>query len=253
MAETRKSQTVVLKRISAPKPHDVLLDQLREAILRGEISEGQTLPPERELVEQTGLSRGSVREALKVLAVEGLVQTRPGRFGGNVVTLPGTSSMVNAIGQFVRGRKLPLRVLQETRESLEPPLARLAAVHRTREDLKELKALHEDLVASVASFQAFSLANMKWHNAVATASHNELLASLLHSISYGVAVSTTTEEYDTMETRRQVIRIHQRIIEAIEAGDPDLAERRMRQHIGATHERTAAPGSTTIPLSEDAP
>jgi GntR family transcriptional repressor for pyruvate dehydrogenase complex len=251
MAEARKSTPVVVKRISAPKPYDVLADQLREAILRGEISEGDSLPPERELVTQTGLTRGSVREALRMLAVEGLVQTRPGRFGGNVVTLPGKESMANAIGQFVRGRKLPLRTLQETREALEPALARLAALHRSEEDLLELKSLHDDLVASVGNFQEFALANTKWHNAVARASHNELLAAVLYSISYGVTVSTMTEEYDTMDTRRQVIDIHSRIIDTIEARDADLAERRMRQHIVATHDRATTSGATPIPLSND--
>jgi DNA-binding FadR family transcriptional regulator len=251
MAETRKRNPVMVKRIAAPKPYDVLANHLREAILRGEISEGDALPPERELVAQTGLTRGSVREALRMLGVEGLVQTRPGRFGGNVVTLPGKESMANAIGQFVRGRKLSLRRLQETREVLEPALARLAAVHRIDENLKELKSLHEELVASAGNFQQFSVVNIHWHNAVARASGNELLAAVLYAISYGVAVSTTTEEYDTPETRNQVIRVHSRIIDAIEARDPELAGRRMRQHISATHEQATASGATTIALSGD--
>ncbi len=159
--------------------------------------------------------------------------------------------MATNISQFVRGRKLPLRTLQETRELLEPALARMAALHRTAEDLKEMKDIHASLVASVAHFQDFALANIKWHNAVAKASHNELLAAILYSISYGVTVSTMTEEYDTMETRNQVIKIHALVNDAIEAGDPALAERRMRQHISATHGRTIVSGTTVIPLSDE--
>lgn len=251
MAAIPKKRPVVIKRISAPKPHDVLADQLREAILQGEISEGESLPPERELVIQTGLSRGAVREALRTLAVEGLVQTRQGRFGGNVVTLPGNDSMAEAIGKFVRGRKLPLRTLQETREALEPMLARLAAARRTDEHMQLLKSLHAELVAAAGNFQAFSIVNIKWHNAVAQASGNELLAAVLYSMSYGLAVSTTTEEYDTPDTRQAVLRIHSLINDAIEAGNAELAERRMRQHIGATHGRASIPGTTRIPLSDD--
>ncbi|WP_175128617.1 FadR/GntR family transcriptional regulator [Achromobacter piechaudii] len=240
----------MVKRIEAPKPYAILADTLREAILVGEIPEGDTLPPERELVAQSGLTRGAVREALRILASEGLVQTKPGRFGGNVVTLPDKELLTNAVAQFVRGRKLPLRTLQETREVLEPALARLAAVHRTADDLRELKKLHEDLVAAADNFPQFSMANVRWHKAVARASGNDLLASVLYSISYGVAVSTTTEEYDTPATRKVVIRIHGQINDAIEARDPDLAERRMRQHIGATNERTVTPAATAIPLSD---
>ena len=104
-------------------------------------------------------------------------------------------------------------------------------------------------MAAIDDFQEFSRVNISWHNAVARASGNELLAAFLYSVSYGVAVATTTAEYDTMDTRKEVIRIHSRINEAIEAHNPDLAERRMRQHIVATHARASAPESTHIPLS----
>jgi GntR family transcriptional regulator, transcriptional repressor for pyruvate dehydrogenase complex len=244
-----KRTPITVKRISVLKSYDLLANQLRETILRGEISEGDTLPTERELVTQTGLSRGSVREALRMLAVEGLLQTRHGRLGGNVVTLPGNDSIANGINQFVRGRNVPLGALQETRETLEPALARLAAQRRTDHALQELKALHEDLMAAVSNFQEFSRVNISWHNAVARASGNELLAAFLYSVSHGVAVATTTAEYDTMDTRKEVIRIHSRINDAIEARNADLAERHMRRHIVATHARASAPETMHIPLS----
>lgn len=255
MQETRKrnQQRVTITRISVPKPQHVLAEHLRESILRGEIPEGDSLPSERDLVTQTGLSRGAVREALRTLAVEGLVHTSHGRFGGSVVMLPGNESMAAAINRFVQGRKLSLRTLQETREVLEPFLARLAAERRTEDNLRELKSLHGDLLASVDHFQDFASINVKWHNAVAKASGNELLAALLYSISHGVHIATSTEEYDTMETRRQVVKIHSRINDAIEAGNPELAERSMRQHMLATHARPLALDATSIPLSAEQP
>lgn len=252
MQETRKRKPrVTVTRISVPKPHDVLANHLRDGILRGEIAEGDALPSERELVDQTGLTRGAVREALKTLSVEGLVQTRHGRFGGSVVTLPGQESMATAINRFVQGRKLSLRSLQETREALEPFLARMAAERRSAENLLELKTLHAELVAAVADFHEFAAVNVKWHNAVAKASGNELLAAVLYSIAHGVHIATSMEEYDTMETRKQVIHIHSRINDAIEAGNPDLAERGMRQHMLATHARPLAANKVSIPLSDD--
>lgn len=227
----------------------ILANQLRESILQGEIPEGDVLPTERELVVQSGLSRGSVREALRMLAVEGSIQTRHGRNGGSVVTLPGNESIANSIDQFVRGRKLPLRMLQEAREALEPLLARLAAQRRTVDDLERLRSLHDELIGVVENFQEFLRVNTERHNAVAAASGNALLAAFLYSICYGVAVSTTTEEYDTMDTRQAVIHIHAMVNEAIASRDPEDAERRMRQHILATHARTRAPDTTDLPLS----
>ncbi|MCS5498251.1 FCD domain-containing protein [Cnuibacter physcomitrellae] len=239
----------MIGRVLAPKPYMILAGQLREAILSGEIPENTMLPSERLLVEQSGLTRGAVREALKTLAGEGLVQTKPGRFGGNVVTLPGRESVAVSLNQFVRGRQLPLRVLHETRTVLEPALARLAALHRTDADLDALARLHRDLVDAAGNFQAFSRANIRWHSAVASASHNDLLAAALEAISYGVAVSTTVHEYDTPETRDAVIAVHAGILAAIEDGDGETAERRMRHHLSATHSRVADPDSTVVPMS----
>ena len=218
--------------------------------MKGEITEGDSLRTERELVEQTGLSRGSVREALRVLIAEGLVRTRHGRLGGNVVTLPDNESMASAINRFVRGRKLTLRALQETRIALEPALAGLAAQHRSSENLHTLKSLHDEMVAAVDNFQSFASINVKWHNAVAKASGNSLLAALLYSISHCVALATMVEEYDTMNTRKEVVRVHALINDAIEARDAELAEHRMRQHLSAANARAKRPARKKIPLSE---
>jgi len=235
---TRKSSLHIGK-VSAPKSYELLASQLREAILGGQVPEGTSLPTERELVEQTGLSRGSVREALRTLAAEGLVNPKQGRSGGNIVSLPGSDSLAQFINQFVRGRRISVRAVHETRELIEPALARFAAVRRTPKDLDTLLALQKELTGATGNFQRFSIVNVKWHVAVAEASGNELLATFLKSISSGVAAATTTEEYDTSETRNAVIQIHQRINDAIEQQDGDKAERYMRRHLTATAARAS--------------
>jgi len=249
--QEKANQRIAVGRIVVPKPQDVLANQLRESILRGSLTEGATLPSERELVNQSGLTRGAVRSALRTLAVEGLIQTRHGRFGGSVVTLPGHESMTTAVNRFVQGRKLPLRTLQETREALEPYLARLAATRRTDEDIGELLALHGALVAAIHNFQEFAQINIRWHTAIAKISGNELLSAVLYAVSHGLQVATSVEEYDTAETRKQVIHIHSRVNDAITARDSDQAERSMRHHLSATHARNVSIAATDIPLSEE--
>lgn len=223
-----------LSKVSAPKSYELLAAQLREAILAGEIPEGASLPTERDLVLQSGISRPSVREALRILSAEGLVRARQGRTGGSIVTLPSSDNLVQLIGQFVRGRQISVRALYETRELIEPLLAGLAATRRTLQNMQRLRSLHEDLVAAAANYQRFSVANVAWHLAVAEASQNELLTTFLRSISSGVAVATTIEEYDTGDTRQAVIRIHHKINDAIEQQDSAKAERYMRAHLAAT-------------------
>lgn len=250
-SDGKDRKRVKVDRIAVPKPQDVLANHLRERILGGVVAEGAALPSERELVTQSGLTRGAVRSALRTLAVEGLVQTSHGRFGGSVVTLPGHESMSTAINRFVQGRRLPLHTLQETREALEPYLARLAAVRRSDANMDELQKLHESLVASVADFHEFAQINIQWHNAVAKASGNELLSAVLFAVSHGLQIATTTQEYDTAETRQQVIHIHARVNESIAARDANAAERSMRHHLTATHARTVSLGATDIPLSSE--
>lgn len=229
-----------LGRISVQKSYEVLADKLRQTIIDGELAEGVRLPTERELVSQTGLSRGSVREALRKLEVEGLVKTRLGRLGGNIVSRPGAESMAHVITQFVRGRRLSLRTLQEVRETLEPALARFAAERRNAYDIERLRELNGEMADALDDRNQFAAINVDWHNAVATASGNDLLAAFLYSVSYGVVASTVIDEYDLPALRGEVVRAHERIIAAIEAGDGDAAFRRMERHVKATRAMSKA-------------
>lgn len=248
MTKPESAPEPMLGRISVQKSYEVLADQLRRTILDGAMVEGSRLPTERELVSQTGLSRGSVREALRKLEVEGLVKTRLGRLGGNIVSRPGNEAMAHFITQFVRGRRLSLRTLQETRETLEPSLAQLAAERRSDADITRLKALNAEMAHALGDRDQFAAINIEWHNAVASASRNDLLAAFLYSISYGVVVSTVIEEYDTPGLRDDVVKAHDRIIAAIEAGDGAAAFRRMQRHVQATRAMSKAREDTDLPL-----
>ena len=87
---------------------DVLANELRERILSGDYVEGTPLPPERELVVQTKMSRTTVREALRILEVQGLVHQKAGRAGGAFVQRPGEQSMADTVALLIRGRQIRL-------------------------------------------------------------------------------------------------------------------------------------------------
>lgn len=238
MQDAQKPRPLI-ERIAVQKSYDLLADQLRDTILEGAVDVGDRLPSERELVEQTGLSRGSVREALRILEVEGLIRSRPGRYGGITVTQPDNSSMARMVGQFVRSRRMPLRVLQEARETIEPALARYAALHRTEDQLAAIVALNEALANPALDRRAFAEMNMRWHNAVAEASRNDLLTALLYAMNHGVVAATSDEIYDRPEIRAAVHDAHSRVIAAIAAGDGEAALRRMERHVRATRAHAA--------------
>jgi DNA-binding FadR family transcriptional regulator len=241
----------IFERISVPKTYDVLAEQLRRTILDGRLEEGARLPTERELVSLTGLSRGSVREALRMLQVEGLARPRPGRFGGNVVSRPDNDLMAHFVGQFVISRQLPLRTVHETRETIEPALARLAAIHRSDEDLARLRALNADLAVADLTAAQFATINVTWHNAVAAASKNDLMAALLYAMSNGVIAATTDVVYDSPDIHQAVWRVHERIIDAIADRDGDAAFRRMERHVKATREKVKEREGVELDLRGD--
>ncbi|MET9992791.1 FCD domain-containing protein [Streptomyces mutabilis] len=217
--------------LTVPKASDVLAAEVRERILSGEFGEGTALPPERQLVEQTGLSRATVREALRILEVERLVEIRPGRGGGAFVHRPGRESLASTVRLVIRGQRIRLEALHETREAIEPACAALAARRRTDRDLADLDAAHADLVGAADDIPRFLRANIQWHNAVARAGDNELLIGFLGALSASIHASTDLTQFMDERVRRLTAHTHARITEAIRSGDAEAARRRMSRHV----------------------
>jgi GntR family transcriptional repressor for pyruvate dehydrogenase complex len=233
--------------IFVPKTSDVLAHELRKQILGGGLAPGAALPAERDLVTQTGLSRGSVREALRILEAEGLVSTRPGRLGGSIARQPGDESLAKYINLFVHGRGITLTSLLQTREAVEPSLAALAAQNRTEEELAELIAVTERVERAYADTPLYLRENVNWHCAIAAASHNELLRAFMVAISSMVYKASAIENFANEDVRNVVMKAHRRILDAIVAQDADAARRRMARHLAAlTAEMKAFPNAPLV-------
>ena len=237
-------------RISAPKAADVLAEALRGRIRSGEWPEGYALPTERELSAQTALSRTSVREALRMLEVDGLIEIRPGRNGGARVRRPAGDELTRQLELFIWGRNIAADHLHDVREALEALGAEGAARRRTEADLAELRARTEAVEASVDDLGRYLDANLAWHMAVVRASHNELLVSFMDVLANAIHVATESEAFDTPEVRRSTLKIHRAILDAIVAGDADAARRRMARHVGAARDVALAwPDGSAAPRS----
>lgn len=219
--------------IEVPRASDVLAERLRRRILEGALPYGTWLPTERELAADTQLSRGTVRDALRVLEAEGLVETRTGRNGGTVVRRPDASALVRSLNVFVRGRGIRMRSLLEIRELIEPECAALAAERRTDESLAGLEEVSVRLTASAAELPAFLDLNVQWHVAIAEASHNELLGAFMQALSMEIRQATDVDGLNSEDVVTHTVRAHARILDAIRAQDPDAARRRMQRHVCA--------------------
>jgi DNA-binding FadR family transcriptional regulator len=217
--------------MQVPKASDVLANDLRERILRGEFPSGTALPPERELVSQTQMSRTTVREALRILEVQGLVVIKTGRSGGAFVQQPGGDAVASSVSLLIRGQQLRLTALLETREAIEPACAALAAKYRTDDDIVALDAANATLGDLDIPLEQFLQANVDWHLAVAFASHNELLTGFMTALSNAIYNSTENTAFVDDEVRKTTYRAHKTITDAIRAGDSAAATRRMTKHV----------------------
>lgn len=225
---------VVVGAVKIAKGPETLAGMLRDSILSGEIAPGAAFAPERTLVEQTGLSRATVREALRILETEGLVISRPGRNGGARVQPLNDNGVAKAVHAFVRGLRVDGATLRETREVLEGATARLAAERRTAADLAEIAAIGVRLEAAIDDVSRLAEENALWHIAVAQAGHNPLLTAFMKSIA--AAISHPDGDHGAQlsrDGRTALIKAHRRVVEAIADRDADAAERRMLRHLRA--------------------
>ncbi|MDB5817206.1 MAG: bacterial regulatory s, gntR family protein [Rhizobacter sp.] len=227
--------------ITVPKSCNVLAERLRAQILDGTYPPGAPLPTERELVQATGLSRGSVREALRILEAQGLALTKPGRYGGTVAVEPSDESLGGHINSFAKMRGLPLQTLVEARQALDPMIAYLAAKNRTEHDLAQLKAISARLdAAMVDDVPRFLEENANWHSALAIASHNDLLRAFKTSISALMLDASRIENFANNDVRQLVTLAHRRLLQAIEAQDAPAARRRSERDVQAYAEHLEA-------------
>lgn len=225
--------------VVAGRASEAFSDYLRELILTHDLPSGVVLPPERALVESTGLGRSSVREALRILEAEGHVRRRPGRRGGLVVSLPDANAIVKPLRAFVQSRAISPTDIVATREVIEPACAALAARHHTPADLKPLWDLNADMsrmaekATSQESLRNFLATNLAWHKAIINASHNGLLVVVTEALSELILTATDQEYFGTPEIANQIVAAHDRITAAIAAGDAETAQRRMQRHLHA--------------------
>ncbi|OZF25791.1 hypothetical protein CH296_26615 [Rhodococcus sp. 14-2496-1d] len=226
--------TGVLPLIKTQKASDVLAAELRTRIVNGIYSIGDLLPAERALSETCQVSRTTVREALRILEVQELIHIRTGRSGGAVVRHPSTQLVADSLDMLIRSRKIALAELLDARKAIEPSSARLAALHRTDEDVAALNDAQQHLMNTIdGTHLEFNRANLDWHSAVTRASHNRILISMMHALSPAIYRSTEMESVLTQDVRRSVAKIHNKITDSIVGQRADEAERRMTAHVAA--------------------
>lgn len=215
------------------RPRQQVEDHIRTAILSGRLKSGERLPSESELARQFDVSRTTVREALRSLSTQNLIRKTPGAGGGSFVRSVDHSSLGDALGESMSNLlalgNIEFEEVALVRQHLEVPSVRLAAEHRSAEDLRRLQEIvARQKVISVEDPDVPAL-DKDFHGTIANASGNRVLASLV------VALHRETEPVHYLdlspEVGRNAVKQHQKILRAIAAQDPDTAELAMIEHL----------------------
>jgi GntR family transcriptional repressor for pyruvate dehydrogenase complex len=211
---------------------DQIAQQLRAAIVSGQLQAGTRLSTEPVLAIEFGASRATVRDAIKILRAQGMVETVRGAQGGHRVATPQAdavaSAMAETLGLWFDAGDLDLAEVDEARSVIELSCVRLAAVRRTESDLQAMnEALDEASRTALASVD-FLEANVRFHYLIAAAARNRLLQLSMVAVH---RVGTKTVTLVRPEQRSQMLGQHRRLLAAIEAQDPELAALIVTQHL----------------------
>jgi DNA-binding FadR family transcriptional regulator len=213
---------------------DDAIAKIKEMIVSGELRPGDRLPREPDLARQLGLSRNSLREAVRALALVRILDVRQG--DGTYVTSLEPDVLLDAMSFLVdlHHDRNVMHTL-EARRVLEAATAALAAQQITEEELAELYRLIDEATAS-ATIEAFVDNDLEFHRRIAVASRNPVLVALLDSLASRTSRARIWRGVMQGDAQEQTLREHRAIADALKARRPDQARAWATVHIAGVEE-----------------
>jgi GntR family transcriptional repressor for pyruvate dehydrogenase complex len=226
MADDKKS----FKSIRSPRLYTLIVEEIESRILKGELNAGDRLPPERELAERFGVSRTAVREATRALMEKGLVEVQVGR--GTFVVDGTRQAMRDSLNLMLKvGERSKFDNLIEVRELIEPGIAARAADAADEDDIAAMQLAVQKMDAGIDNLDAFIAADMDFHLALAQATRNTLILTLV-----GMLIDLQQEQrmrvggVVTDSLQRGQFH-HKHILEAVIKHEPEAARIAMYTHL----------------------
>jgi GntR family transcriptional repressor for pyruvate dehydrogenase complex len=233
--------------------HRQVAESLRELITEGKLKPGDALPPERLLAKEFGVSRVTVREALRVLQLWGLVEARQG--GGNYVCAPSLAHIVGPLATIIQHNRQLQDELLDARDIFEPGVCWLAAQRCTESDLTAIEAIVERQRQRVERGELAVEEDSAFHLALAEATHNHVVPPIVQAIN-DLLLESRLRSLRTPDRPRRSLEGHLRIVAALRARDADGARQAMHDHIseiGAVLRAARALPSRTTEQEQSAP
>jgi GntR family transcriptional repressor for pyruvate dehydrogenase complex len=222
------SQKFKLEVVRRPSASRLVAEQLLDHVRRGTLKSGDQLPTEKELMNQLGVGRSSVREGLQILSTLNLIEARRG--AGTFVRIPSPSEQLHLelLGPLISN--FHALELMEARQMIEPSAVRLACIRATDAELDRVDALLDDHARLLARGEPVHEHAARFHVLLAECSHNQIAAQFMKSI-MGILMARGRKIERIPGYAEQEIVEHRAIVRLVRARDPEAAFAEMAAHI----------------------
>jgi GntR family transcriptional repressor for pyruvate dehydrogenase complex len=227
MDHKTKNLTDRFKAVSRTRIYEEIASQIKSLIDNGGLKSGDQLPPERELAAAFNVSRHSVREAIRCLEKENVLKSRAG--SGTFVMLGNTQAVADHLARAVVLEKDRLAEIFQIRVMLEPQVAALAAENASRDDIGHLADLYSQQLTA-ESRQVLIKLDQDFHMALAKSTGNKALCGIIRGMN-DLLSQTRLEGSGNTERTQKSLAWHGMIVQAVAAGNPEQAEKAMREHL----------------------
>ncbi len=209
-----------------------IIGQIRQAILSGQLSPGDRLPSEKELIARFGVSKNTMREALRVLEVMGFLTIRQGPGGGAEVMAVDMRTTQDSIANFLHFQNTSITDLSEVRHLVEPYLAGLAAGRLRQGEIDRLEQLNQSCREALARGESIvgGKDEVDFHRTLAHVSENPVLI-LVTDLVNSLLTDSKRHLQPGLDFSRRVLAAHERILAALKAKDAFAAAQEMRRHV----------------------
>ncbi len=219
---------------SRRKTGETVAAGIRRRIANGELRIGDRLQTEEELTEAFGIARTTLREALRILESQGLIQIKRGRGGGATVTMPDLDRLAEPLAVMLQLRHTTAGDLDEARRLIEPQLAAWLAKNHTEDDLAALRAVvgRASLAADANDQNTFGYAAAAMHSTIIERGGNNTLSvisQLLHTLM--IDRYTTAARNADQALLRRAVRSYWKLVDLIADGEADRASAHWEQQL----------------------
>ena len=223
--------------VSPNRMSEAIVAQIRELIRTGRLRPGDRLPSERDLGERVGVSRVTVREALRVLEAGGLIEIRVGARGGAFVTSPSSAKIGTGLADLITLSPLTPVEVTEARQVFENGIVGLVVERATEQDIADLRDMVERHATALREGRYGMAMSAAFHVRFAASTHNAAVESLVRSFHGPLLMSLREAQVAQPMMGHRGTAEHRDIVEAVAARDADRARELMATHLRRTARR----------------